>query len=273
MKINGIDYHVTIQSKKQEAETLVFLHGFTGSSSSWLEVLNYFPSHNLICIDIIGHGKTESPLDSSRYEMKPVIKDIITILDKLNLDQVNMIGYSMGGRLALSVAASYPNRIKRLILESSSPGLDDPVQRANRKKADLQLASFITSNGIVEFVNKWGNIPLFESQRLLPAEKQEKIRQQRLENSPVGLANSLIGMGTGTQPSLWGELSQLSIPVLLLCGEWDEKFCEIAIKMNNLLQISVKKQINFAGHAIHVEQPQFFGKIVNEFLNNNDIFE
>lgn len=273
MKINGIDYHVDIQLKNKEAETLVFLHGFTGSSKSWLDVLAHFPSYNHISIDILGHGKTESPEESSRYEMKNVIKDIMTILDKLNVDHINMIGYSMGGRLALSIAASYPERIKRLILESSSPGLDDPEQRANRKKTDVQLAADITRHGIVEFVNKWENISLFQSQKRLPTEKQERIRQQRLKNSPVGLANSLIGMGTGTQPSLWGELSQLSIPVLLLCGEWDEKFCDIAIKMNNLLQNSVIKQISLSGHAIHVEQPQFFGKIVNEFLNKNDVFE
>ncbi|WP_226670281.1 2-succinyl-6-hydroxy-2,4-cyclohexadiene-1-carboxylate synthase [Metabacillus litoralis] len=274
MKIRGIEYHVEVTTNNEDADTLVLLHGFTGSTKSWIEVVKEFPSYNILLIDIIGHGETESPLDSSRYTMKEVVEDIVTILDNLHLDRVYMLGYSMGGRLALSFATAYPKRVKRLILESSSPGIDDSVLREDRKHADQKLAEEITRKGIVEFVNKWENIPLFLSQKRLPAEKRERIRKQRLKNSPVGLSNSLMGMGTGTQPSLWTKLSCLKIPVLILCGEQDKKFCEIAKKMQNLLENSIIKEINSTGHAIHVEQPHFFGKIVNEFLSSrNDLFE
>lgn len=264
MKIRGVDYHVEIMFK---GEPLVFLHGFTGSSDSWQHLINEFQYHQLIFIDILGHGKTDHPSDSFRYKMEEVVEDIIEILNRLSIQKANVVGYSMGGRLALSLAALHPNRVKKLVLESSSPGLKTEEERHQRVKSDQMLADEIIKGGIFCFVDKWEKIPLFSSQMKLPDQQKKRIRNQRLLNSEVGLANSLIGMGTGSQPSWWGALPDLNIPVLLLCGELDQKFCDIAKSMHELLPCSVLKEINDAGHAIHVEQPRIFGKIVNEFLN------
>lgn len=267
MKIRGINYHIEVKS---EGEPLVFLHGFTGSSLNWEHLTTQFPQYQLIFIDIIGHGKTDSSVDPSRYEMKEVVEDLISIFDSLLIDKANVLGYSMGGRLALSLAATEPNRIRSLILESSSPGLNSQEERSTRKQSDQMLANEIKEKGINAFVDKWEKIPLFSTQNRLPHETRERIRQLRLQNSSIGLANSLIGMGTGSQPSWWNKLSHIDIPVLLLCGELDPKFCDIAKSMHNLLPNSYIKEINDAGHAIHVEQPRIFGKIVNEFLNKQN---
>jgi 2-succinyl-6-hydroxy-2,4-cyclohexadiene-1-carboxylate synthase len=266
MNIRGIHYQVDVQS---EGEPLVLLHGFTGSSVNWSHVLEEFSTYKTILIDIIGHGLTDCPNDYSRYKMEEVVEDLANILDQLQIERANFLGYSMGGRLALSFAAIHPTRVKKLILESSSPGLQHENERECRKQADEKLADHIEKEGIVQFVNKWETIPLFASQGRLPIQQRNKIRQQRLQNSPRGLANSLIGMGTGAQPSWWDDLTILNVPVLILCGELDKKFCEIAKHMQQLLPNSVIKEINGAGHAIHVEEPRIFGKIVNEFLNLN----
>lgn len=267
MNIRGVEYHVEVMSN--DGEPLVLLHGFTGSSFNWNEVINEFPDYKLIVIDIIGHGQSASPVDPLRYQIEEVVRDLVLILNEMNIEKVNLLGYSMGGRLALSFAMIHPNQVIKLILESSSPGLEDLNERVKRKEADEKLAAEINSLGLVQFVDKWESLPLFKTQNQLSANQQNLLRRQRLLNNPLGLANSLIGMGTGAQPSWWDKLHSLNIPVLLLCGELDKKFCTIAVRMHKQLTKSVRKEINGAGHAIHVEQPRIFGKIVNDFLNTN----
>ncbi|WP_175640693.1 2-succinyl-6-hydroxy-2,4-cyclohexadiene-1-carboxylate synthase [Metabacillus schmidteae] len=266
MKIRDVSYHVEIVGK---GEPLVFLHGFTGSSLSWRHLIDELGHHQLIFIDILGHGKTDHPSDSTRYKMEEVVEDIIEIFNCLSIEKAHIVGYSMGGRLALSLAALYPHRVKKLVLESSSPGLKTDEERNHRIQSDQALADEIIVGGISSFVDKWEKIPLFASQMTLSDQQKKKLREQRLLNSEVGLANSLLGMGTGSQPSWWDVLPNINVPILLLCGELDQKFCEIAKRMHELLPFSVLIEINQAGHAIHVEQPRIFGKIVNGFLNED----
>ncbi|MBZ5751599.1 2-succinyl-6-hydroxy-2,4-cyclohexadiene-1-carboxylate synthase [Metabacillus rhizolycopersici] len=266
MIIRGIHYHVDIYS---EGEPLILLHGFTGSSLNWKHLLKEFSNYQLVLIDLIGHGGTDCPEDPSRYKMEEVVEDLVCIFDELKIEKANVLGYSMGGRLALSFACIYPDRINKLIVESSSPGLQRADEREKRRQADEKLADEIISGGMERFVDKWESIPLFATQARLPFQQRNVIRQLRLQNSSLGLANSLIGMGTGAQPAWWDVLPNLNVPVLLLCGELDQKFCDIAKSMDQLLSKSVVNEINGTGHAIHVEQPRIFGKIVNEFLKSD----
>src|SRR5690606_32796090 len=117
----------------------------------------------------------------------------------------------------------------------------------------------ILRDGIEKFVDYWENIPLFKTQKNINILAREQIRQQRLANNPIGLANSLKGMGTGAQPSYWDELAALDMPVLLLCGELDSKFCRISKEMQLLIKNADLVEVNEVGHAIHVEDPKKFG--------------
>jgi len=145
------------------------------------------------------------------------------------------------------------------------PKIED---RIARKASDENLATFISEKGILAFVEKWENVPLFHSQKSLPAYKQEEIRKGRLKQMPMGLNNSLKGMGTGVQPSLWEDINQITAPTLLICGELDEKFCNIMGKMNNSINSARLEKVLNAGHAIHVEQEGKFVTIVSGFLNH-----
>ncbi|MBD1380265.1 2-succinyl-6-hydroxy-2,4-cyclohexadiene-1-carboxylate synthase [Metabacillus arenae] len=264
VKIRNVNYHVEITGK---GPPLLLLHGFTGSAENWKEFKEIWKEYQLISLDIIGHGQTDSPHTVFHYDMMKMVEDLNELLKKLGIESVHILGYSMGGRLALSFAMTYKNRVKSLILESSSPGLKTEQERSERRKSDEKLAAYIQEAGVMSFVDKWENIPLFKSQKELPSHYQQSIRSQRLKNDPVGLANSLLGMGTGSQPSWWNMLSHLFIPVLLVCGQKDEKFCRIAFEMADRLPKRVIKKVNGAGHAIHVERPQIFGTIVDEFLS------
>jgi 2-succinyl-6-hydroxy-2,4-cyclohexadiene-1-carboxylate synthase len=163
--------------------------------------------------------------------MEYVGNDIIKLIRAMTSAPVTLLGYSMGGRLALYLAVHYPDEIDRLILESASPGLASEEKRQQRRISDEQLAERIEREGIPAFVDYWENIALFTSQKNLTEAIQIALHAQRLSNSATGLANSLRGTGTGIQPSLWGKLAEIHQPTMLLTGELDTKFHTIAEQM------------------------------------------
>lgn len=264
---NGIRYHVEIINEGKQ-ETLVFLHGFTGSTKSWKPVVNEWNNAKIVLIDLVGHGQTDCPETAASYSMERQLEDLDALFDQLHVDKLTLVGYSMGGRTALAYACRFPERIEKLVLESASPGLRSEAEQQERRKRDEELAERIVTGGIDRFVGRWENIPLFDSQKSLPEPVKQAVRQERLAQNPVGLANSLRGMGTGAQPSYWDQLADLNMPVLLVTGQLDTKFGAIAAEMTGLLPNAVHKTIE-AGHAIHVEKPVEFATIVREYLSLN----
>ncbi|WP_409297081.1 2-succinyl-6-hydroxy-2,4-cyclohexadiene-1-carboxylate synthase [Peribacillus sp. SCS-26] len=271
MKIEagGVSYMVTVCG---EGPALVLLHGFTGSSSNWRFAAPFLPSgYKRIAIDIIGHGRSSSPGDPGWYRIEKAAEAVNEILDSLDIQRACILGYSMGGRLALCFSILYPERVQALILESASPGLKTESERAARRIADAELAEGILKDGIDLFAERWGAIPLFQTQaEKLTAGQKDFLKKQRLLNNPVGLAGSLKGMGTGSQPSYWDRLGDLKVPVLLLSGSLDRKFCTIAGEMDRLMPDSIWAIIEDAGHAIHLEQPEVYGRKITDFFAKNE---
>lgn len=264
--INGIDVFVE-QSHEQKEHVLVVLHGFTGSTKTWQHVIPHLTDYHVVAVDLIGHGQTGAPEDVPQYTMAAQIDVLEKLFTQLGLERFTLLGYSMGGRVALSYAVRYPERITQLLLESASPGIVGQQERAARKLADDTLAQKIVGNGLVSFVHAWENIPLFASQKALSRVVQAEIRAERLAQRGFGLANSLRGMGTGVMPDLWQELAQLSFPVTLITGSLDQKFELLAKKMLENLKIGQHVSVNGAGHAIHVENPTKFATIVKETIS------
>ena len=246
---------------------IVLLHGFTGSAASWGRHLDTFASHGfrVIALDMLGHGQSDAPLDSQRYTIEWCEADILAVMDALGVqkDEAILLGYSMGGRIALYTAFS--GFFRSLILESASPGLADPMERAQRKSNDDRLATTIERDGVEAFVTYWEQLPLFASQQHLPYEQQQALHEQRTHNRPIGLANSLRGIGTGVQPSLQERLTTLTIPVLVLAGILDTKFRAIAQQMAQALPRVQVHIVPDAGHTLHLEQPELFDRLVIDF--------
>lgn len=175
--VKGLEVHIE-QWNEQEAQTIVFLHGFTGSTNTWKKIISQLPSNiRCIAVDLIGHGKTAAPTTVECYSMAFQVELLHELFHQLQLDTFTLVGYSMGGRVALSYAVCYPSGIEHLLLESSSPGLLDEQQRTIRKQADDTLAEKILANGIESFVNKWENIPLFASQKVFLQKYSRKFDQ------------------------------------------------------------------------------------------------
>ncbi|MGJ9457461.1 2-succinyl-6-hydroxy-2,4-cyclohexadiene-1-carboxylate synthase [Oceanobacillus sp. CF4.6] len=250
-----------------EGFPVVMLHGFTGSSATWQSFINaYGTGYRIITIDLPGHGKTRTPLLQS---MEECCRDLHSLFQMLQLEAFHLVGYSMGGRTALSYSLLYPERVRSVVLESASPGLASAREQRLRKESDEVLAERIERDGVRSFVNYWQDIALFHTQKRLAPNVQEQLRAERLSHTTEGLALSLRSMGTGSQASLWPHLENFDMPVLLIAGERDPKFVQISKKMQNHLKSGNLVVCENAGHAIHVEKPENFGKIVIGFLNAN----
>lgn len=243
---------------------LVMLHGFTGSSKTWDGFSKTRgQGFRIITVDLPGHGKTRTP---NGLTMEQCCRELGDLFEALKLDRFHLLGYSMGGRTALSFVMMYPGAVESLILESASPGLNDEQERQERQEKDEKLARKIEREGMTAFVDYWESIPLFATQQTLPQVVKERVREERMAQTEQGLAGSLRGMGTGTQPSWWESLPVFDTPVLLLAGELDNKFARINQQMASHLSNAELHTIQGAGHAIHVEKPQMFGKLVEEFI-------
>lgn len=265
--INEQTVHVEVFNDGAK-NTLVLLHGFTGSTKTWHHVVKELPtSVKVIAIDLIGHGQSTAPQTIDAYSMEAQIQLLEDLFEQLVVQSFTLVGYSMGGRVALSYTARFPKRVTQLILESASPGLEGQAERLARKNADDALADKIVHNGLQSFIEKWENIPLFATQKQLSPIIQAEIRNERMMQREIGLANSLRGMGTGVMPSLWNELQHLAMPVTLITGELDQKFIALNEQMQQQLPNAKHILVPAVGHAIHVENPTKFATIVKETIS------
>ncbi len=269
IKLSETTINVEEYRKNLSSSNFIFLlHGFTGSSLDWNEIIpGIHNNYRVAAIDLIGHGKSDSPSDISLYTTESLVGQIYETIKKFTDDKIILAGYSMGGRAALSFAAKHPEMIKGLIIESSSPGIKEEKEKLERKKKDEKLASFIENHSIEEFVDYWMNIDLFKSQKNLTQEKLRTVRESKLVNNKIGLANSLRGFSQGIMPPLYNNLKNISTKTLLISGRLDPKYTNINSDLTKLFPDAVHAIIENAGHNTHLEKPSSFINVINNFLN------
>lgn len=235
---------------------LAFLHGFTQTRESWRPLAERFTGdHEVLLLDAPNHGAS-SGIDATFVEAAELLARAV--------EGGTCVGYSMGGRIALRAALDHPQRVGALVLVSSTAGIDDPSDRAARREADERLANEIERVGTADFLRSWLAQPMFAHLRPTEADLEA-----RLGNPPTALAGSLRTCGAGAQESLWPRLAGLTVPVLLVCGEEDRKFTEIACRMAASLPQAVLEIVEGAGHAPHLEQPVAFSAVLREWLTEN----
>ena len=167
-------------------------------------------------------------------------------------------GYSMGGRLCLQLALDRPEVVERLVLVSAAPGIADPAERATRRDADETLALEVERDGVAMFVERWLAQPLFAS---LPPEASG-IEERKRSNTVDGLTHQLRELGQGSQPPAWERLAEITMPTLLIVGELDRKYVDIAQRMAESITDVRVEVIPGAGHACHLEQPEAVSQLV-----------
>lgn len=271
-RLAGACYQPSAGVAASTTDAVVLLHGFTGCHRSWDAIAPALArTHAVIAFDLPGHGDSDFGDATERHSMAHTAAAFDEAFATLAIERARVVGYSLGGRVALHLATTRPQRIARLVLESASPGLETEAERSARRDADERLAGFALQHDIAAFVDRWETTPVLAAERTLPAATQHALRLQRLRCSPRGLAASLRGMGTGAQPWLGGDLSRVAVPTLLIAGGDDAKFVAIAREMHNRLPNARLAVVPDAGHNVHLQQPEEFAARVVEFLDSATI--
>lgn len=263
---NGIFLNVEVTG---DGPIVVMLHGFTRDARAWEPVLPALEGYRVVRVDLIGHGKSDAPEDAARYTMEHAVDDLLALMHHLHVEEYALVGYSLGGRVGLHLAAAAPERLWALVIESASAGIEDPAQRAARVESDEQLAQSIFAGGIEAFADRWQAQALFASQASLPADVLSEQRRQRIENSPTGLANSLRGMGAGAQQYILDRLEVIEAPSLFLAGALDTRYAGLAPVLASKVRGATHAIIEDAGHTTHLEQPEAWSRLVRDFLDKH----
>lgn len=254
---------ITIGDPKQPA--ILWLHGFLGSCHEFDGIMPYVQSDFYhICMDLPGHGLTHW---SGEYTFERTAQAIVQWLTDQGITQTHLVGYSMGGRLALYLALHFPALFPKVVIESASPGLQTASEQQARLQQDCELADRLMQD-FPQFLTKWYDQPLFAS--LKQHSQFSHTLQQRRQNDPIELARALRGMSTGGQPNLWLQLPQHRHPMLLIVGEHDRKFVALNQAMAALTPAAQLEIIPESGHVVHLEQPIAYVNSMMKFFNQRN---
>lgn len=248
-----------------EGTPVTLLHGFTQSGRSWMEVISKMPEGWMwIVPDLRGHGETRTR-PGAPCSMDSCTRDLVMLWDHIGVAQTHLVGYSMGGRLALHVAARRPERILSLLTIGAHAGLDEGA-REGRRQGDEALAQRIEQDGLEAFVKHWSSLPLFAGLERRGPTFVAQARAERMTNHVAGLACSLRGMGAGVMEPLWDDLSTLSFPCTFVAGQLDHGYVTSARRLASTVRQGRVEVVPRAGHTVHQERPEAFARLLEAHL-------
>ncbi len=239
-----------------ERAPVVALHGFSGSSGDWAKHADTFADRRLIALDLPGHGAHPH---MERFERRGLAAAVDWLDDEVRrrgLQDIHLVGYSMGGRVALQYALEYPSRLVSLSLIGAHPGIRDSEERAERARWDEDMAARLERDGLHAFVDEWMQHPVLIDQLELDHRQVVEARRGRLDNATAGLAAAFREFGTGSQLPLWARLAELEAATLFLAGERDTKYVRIGEEFADTAPEAAFAQIDDAGHNILLERPE-----------------
>jgi 2-succinyl-6-hydroxy-2,4-cyclohexadiene-1-carboxylate synthase len=236
-------------------ETLVLLHGFGGTRHMWDRVAadlrpeRYLP----LALDLPGHGDRAD--GNAQITFDSCVQSVLA----RSPDRFVLCGYSLGGRVALHVALTAPERVQRLVLVACSAGIEGDAERAQRRAADRQLADDLERIPYEHFIERWRKQPLFAED---PPDVDALAREDQRRNRPPALAEVLRGLGTGEMQPLWGRLGELEMPVTVVAGERDVKFTALGERMAGLIA-NAELVVIPGGHGLPLESPRALSAVLD----------
>ncbi len=236
---------------------LVFLHGFSGDYREWLTVGQAFGAYSRLYIDLPGHGGSANIAANSLAEVGHLVEKT---LNSYNILKYWLVGYSLGGRVAMYFACQPREGLCGLVVEGGHPGLTDENQRLLRRHGDAAWAERFRREPLTQVFADWYQQPVFAS---LDAAQRAALIALRSRNNGGALAAMLQASSLAEQPDLREPLRAREFPFHYLCGERDGKFRAIADELSATTHV-----INHAGHNAHRENPDAVVACLAQFLAN-----
>lgn len=271
IEVLGTSFHYEVRGDGGAAESthpVLFLHGFSQSLATWYPVVERMPDEHIVLLDLIGHGESDKPEVDAPYSVFSQVEQLEAVRQAFGLGPVRVVGYSMGGRIALMYAVRYPASISALVLESASFGPRTPAEREAYAARDRAMAERVRESSASEFARWWAETPVLASQQALPLELQEAEARSRAANDTQALARALLGSGQSQMPTLFEAASRLPMPLLYICGAHDAKYSALADEAHKAWGLDVRR---FAtGHNVHLERPHEYAETLVEFFERVD---
>ncbi|MGJ8726089.1 MAG: alpha/beta fold hydrolase [Roseibacillus sp.] len=172
-----------------------------------------------------------------------------------------LVGYSMGGRLALHALLDDPDLWTKAVIVSAHPGLCDEQEKLERMASDAEWAGLALTSDWKQFLQRW------DTQAVLRGKlAEEPDPRMRLVNRRRAIARSFMEWSLGKQENLRGRLEEVTCPVLWLTGELDRKFTSLAQEVVPALAHGCHESLSSVGHRLPWEADELFVKLVEEFL-------
>jgi len=253
---------------------LVLFHGFLGTPRAWDDVLRFLELTSPVdAHPLPGHGARPwipgltVPPETNERSLRgrascTTFDDAIDAIASRLPASSHLVGYSMGARIALGLAARHPRRVASLVLVGLHPGLIDDVERRARRAWEEELARDLENRNLESFVDAWEALPIFATQRSLSDAVRARRRAERMDHLPAALAWSLRTLGLGAMPPLWEALSRLEVPVHLVTGARDDKFIAIARLALERAPGCVHTAVGGVGHDVGLESPRALASII-----------
>jgi len=244
---------------------IVFLHGFLGAGSDWGEIAaplaeDYF----CVCPDLPGHGANITRDFDAQLSIPQLALELRALCAALSLSAPIVVGYSLGGRVALAAAVQHPQFMRALMLESTSAGLDIEAERQARAATDDARAAVLLADGIAAFMRTWYAAPLFESLQMRP-QLLAKLQAARICNDARWMSKVVSELSPGRAASVWAELPSVRLRTLLLAGALDVRYTESAQRMAAAMPNAICTVVADAGHNVHLEQPTAYIQALRDY--------
>jgi 2-succinyl-6-hydroxy-2,4-cyclohexadiene-1-carboxylate synthase len=248
-------------------DTVAFLHGFTGSPGGLKPVTDVLTAHGLrvVAPALLGHGADDAGIHDFDSEVQRLARVLAASGERLHL-----VGYSLGGRLAIGLLCRHGELFSGATLISAQPGLSLAQARVDRRVADDVWCELLVSQGVAAFVKTWENLPLFATQATLGEDVLATQRAERLSHDAGGLVRSLKICGLAEMPSYWDELRRVRVPTTLVAGERDAKFVIIAQQMREKISGASLVVVPGGGHNLVLERPAVVAGIVTRAILGGD---
>jgi 2-succinyl-6-hydroxy-2,4-cyclohexadiene-1-carboxylate synthase len=226
---------------------VLFIPGFMQRGDAWRPVAELLPERY-----------PSTLLDHAEHSFEGRMAEI------LGAEASVLVGYSLGGRLALRAALRSPDSFAGIVTVGSTAGIEEGPMRVQRVEADEKLASWMEAMPIEDIVSLWERQPLFadQSEPLVDAQ-----RPGRLSHDPRSLALLLRTAGQGALDPVWHELRTLELPLLAIAGARDEGYTAAAKRIAQVAPNARAAIVEDAGHAAHLQQPQAVADLIVEFLD------
>lgn len=244
---DGVDLYYEVHG---EGPVILLTHGYSSTSQMWRgQIEELAKDHKLVIWDMRGHGESDSPDDLSHYSEAHTVEDMAALLDKVGADKAIIGGLSLGGYMSLAFNATYPERVRALLIIDTGPGYKNDEAREGWNKTAYQRAE------------------RFETDGLAPLERASAEVRTVRHKSAQGLANAARGMLTQKNPRVITSLPDITAPSIVIVGANDTPFLAASDYMAAKIPGARKAVIPDAGHAANIDQPEAFNGVVRQFLD------